>query len=115
MCYLKPLFIAAAVGGVTFLPQAGSAGPLMTSLAAAGSTTPLIIDSPIQKVHGWHCSRKKGWYKGDRVWHHHRRACNETQDYDDDYFDEDFQHSRRPLNLYINPGIRLRFGNQGDN
>jgi hypothetical protein len=115
MRYPRHLFIAAAVGGVILLPHAGSASPLMTSLAAAGATTPLFVDSPIQKVHGWHCSRKKGWYKGDRVWHRHRRACYETQDYDNEYFDDDFRYSRgRPPNLYINPGIRLHFGNQGD-
>jgi hypothetical protein len=115
MRYWRYLFAAAVLGGVIVVPQTGSAGPLLASLAATASKTPLIANSLIQKVHGWHCSRKKGWYKGDRVWHRHRRACNESQVYDDDdYYDDDYRYSRRPPNLYIQPGIRLHFGNQGD-
>jgi hypothetical protein len=114
MRYLRHLFIAAAVGGVIILPQAGSASPLVASLAAADSTTPLIVDSLIQKVHGWHCSRRKGWYKGDKVWHRHRRACYETQYDDDDY--DDYDYRRTSPGVYINPGasIRLHFGSGGD-
>src|SRR5687768_9127265 len=106
MRYWRYFFAAAVLGGALTLPHTGWAGPLATSLATNFKGT--SVDNLILEVHGWHCSRKKGWYKGDRIWHRHRRACNETQDYDDEYFDEDFQHSKRPLNLYINPGIRLR-------
>lgn len=105
-------FAAALLGGVITFPHTGWANPLATSLAfgsKGASADNLILD-----IHGWHCSRKKGWYKGDKVWHRHRRACSETLVYDDDYFDEDFRYSRRPPNLYISPGIRLYFGNQGD-
>jgi hypothetical protein len=95
------------------ISHTGWASPLATNLAIGSERA--SADSLILNIHGWHCARRKGWYKGDRVWHRHRRACDESQDYDDEYFDEDFRHSRRPLNLYINPGVRLRFGNQGDN
>lgn len=113
MRYCRYFFAVAVLGGMIILPQTGSGSPLAASLTATGSTTPLI-DSLIQKVHGWHCAKKKGWYKGDKVWHRHRRACYETQVYDDDYYYDDYPYSGRPPNLYINPGIRLYFGNRGD-
>lgn len=106
--------VAAIVGGLVVLPQAGSTGAL-TSLGAAAPQIPVMSGGLVQKVHGWHCSKKKGWYKGDKVWHRHRRACYESQVYDDDDDDYyDYRYSRRSPNLYIEPGIRLHFGNQGD-
>lgn len=114
MRYCRYFFAVAVLGGMIILPQTGSGSPLAASLTAAGSTTPPIVNSLIQKVHGWHCAKKKGWYKGDKVWHRHRRACYETQVYDDDYYYDDYPYSGRPPNLYINPGIRLYFGNRGD-
>jgi hypothetical protein len=94
------LLAGAALGSVLALPQSGSASPLATSLVAAGSETALITDHSIQKVHGWHCVRKKGWYRGEKVWHRHRRACYE--DYDDEYDDGYYPYRRSP-NVYISP------------
>ena len=96
---LRYFLAVAAVGYVIVLPATGSASPLAASLTAAGSATPLIIDHLIQKVHGWHCERRKGWYKGKRRWHSHPRACNE--DYDD--YDEDYRTYRPTPNVYIRP------------
>jgi len=111
---LRCFAAAAAVGGLLVLPYAGWASPLTANLSAVGLTTPLITDGPVLKIHGWHCAKRKGWYKGNKVWHRHRRACYETQVYDDDYYYDDYPYSGRPPNLYINPGIRLYFGNRGD-
>jgi hypothetical protein len=105
---------AAALGGTLVLAQAGWASPLMGSLSSASSMSP-AGNGTIVKVHGWHCSKKKGWYKGNNVWHRHPRACDEARNYDDDYYyRDDYLKPGRPPNLYINPEIRLRFGNQGD-
>lgn len=112
MRYWRYSLVAAVLGGAITFAHTGWASPLATSLAV--SSKGANANNLALEVHGWHCSRKKGWYKGDKVWHRHRRACQERLDYDDDYFDEDFRVSRGPPNLYINPGIRLYFGNQGD-
>ncbi|HEY7747313.1 MAG TPA: hypothetical protein VH933_01380 [Aestuariivirgaceae bacterium] len=112
---LRHFAAAAAIGGMLVLPPASWASPLTATLHAVGSTTPVIADDLVLEVHGWHCAKKKGWYKGAKVWHRHRRACYETQVYDDDYYDDDYPyHPGRPPNLYVNPGIRLYFGIQGD-
>jgi hypothetical protein len=111
---LRHLMTAAVMGAGMVLPQTGWAGPLATSLAATGSTTPVIADSLIQKVHGWHCSKKKGWYKGEKVWHRHRRACYQTQYDDDDGYDDDYDYYRRSQSPYPGASIRLHFGSGGD-
>ena len=113
MRYCRYFFAVAVLGGMIILPQTGSGSPLAASLTAAGSTTPLTVDSLIQKVHGWHCAKKKGWYKGDKVWHRHRRACYETQDYDDDYFDEDFRYSRRRQTSTLTQGYACTLAIRG--
>jgi len=113
MRYWRYFLAAAVLGGATTLSHTSWADPLAASLAVGSKGA--SADNLVLEVHGWHCSRKKGWYKGDRVWHRHRRACQETLVYDDEYFDEDFRLSPgRPPNLYINPEIRLHFGKQGD-
>jgi len=112
MRYWRFFFAAALLGSTITLPHSGWASPLASSLAVGSKGA--SAGNPVVEVHGWHCARKRGWYKGDKVWHRHRRACQETMDYDEEYFDEDFRYSSRPPNLYINPEIRLHFGNQGD-
>lgn len=44
---------------------------------------PALNEGIVQKVHGWHCSRRYGWWKGRKWRHRHLRACD---DYDDDYY-----------------------------
>ena len=69
---------AAAISALGF-----TAGPSVASPLAGGLTSgavPQLNEGLVQKVHGWHCRRRYGWYHGHKVWHRHRRAC-----YDDDY------------------------------
>jgi hypothetical protein len=110
---LRHLFAAMAVGCVTVFPATGSASPLATSLPAAGSVTPLIADNLIEQIHGWHCDRRRGWYKGKRRWHSHPRACYD--DYDD--YDDDYTYRPTP-NVYIRPvpqiGVYIGGGGHGD-
>ena len=28
----------------------------------------------VQKVHGWHCRKRCGWFRGQKAWHRHWRA-----------------------------------------
>jgi hypothetical protein len=115
---LRCFTAAAAMGGMLVFPQVGWASPLTTNLHSGSSPPPLIVNDLVQKVHSWHCAKRKGWYKGDRVWHRHRRACYESQRYDDDFYDDDDYVYRRRTSpgVYINPGasIRLHLGGQGD-
>jgi hypothetical protein len=110
---LRYFTAAAAMGGMLVLSNTVWASPVTATLPI-GSATPPIADDLIH-IHGWHCAKKKGWYKGDKVWHRHRRACYEN--YDDDY-DDDYRSYpyRTSPGVYINPGagIRLHLGGQGD-
>jgi hypothetical protein len=85
MSNFKYLLAAAALGSFVGFPQTGAAAPLAGNLAAG---VPTIADELVQKVHGWHCRKRKGWYHGHRVWHRHRRACYDDSYYDDDYYDD---------------------------
>jgi hypothetical protein len=95
MRHLKYLLAAAALGSIVALPQAGSAGPLPGGLLA-GSSIPALDDGLVQKVHGYHCRKRKGWYHGHRVWHRHYRACHRQRYYDDDYYDDDYDYGYYP-------------------
>ena len=101
---LKCLLAAAALGGFVALPAAGSAGPLPGGSLAA-SSSPLVADGLVQKVHGWHCYKRKGWYHGHRVWHRHYRACHYRKRYYDDYYDDDYDDYSyyRPYHSYAYP------------
>ncbi|HEY7750322.1 MAG TPA: hypothetical protein VH933_16800 [Aestuariivirgaceae bacterium] len=79
---LSYLFAIAAISGLTSFATASSASPLASGLAGANTATPTVSDDLVQKVHGWHCRRKFGWYRGDKYWHRHRRACGYSY-YDD--------------------------------
>jgi hypothetical protein len=79
-----PLFMAAAAIGAFGL----SAGPSMASPLAGGltgGTAAELNEGLVQKVHGWHCSRRYGWYHHHKYWHRHRRACADYNDYSYDY------------------------------
>jgi hypothetical protein len=84
------LFAAAVIGGLALSAGPGSASPLAGGLATGPSTVPQITDGLVQKVHGWHCRKRYGWYRGHKWWHRHRRAC-------DDYS----YHPGIGLNLYF--------------
>jgi hypothetical protein len=73
---LPYLFAVAAVGGLA-LASASSAGPLVGGLAFERSTFTELSDRNVQKVHRWHCDRRKGWYKGKFRWHRHPNACRD--------------------------------------
>ena len=74
------------LGSLMALPQSSSASPLGVGLTSAGSATSEITDGLVQKVHGYHCEKRKGWYRGDRQWHRHRKACKRRYNDDDDYY-----------------------------
>jgi hypothetical protein len=78
---LPLLMAAAAIGALGF-----TAGPSMASPLAGGltnGTLPELNEGPVQKVHGWHCRKRYGWYRGHKYRHRHRRACDDYNDYDD--------------------------------
>jgi X-X-X-Leu-X-X-Gly heptad repeat protein len=89
----KYLLAATAVGGLMALPQTSVASPLATGLGTANSSTPAIADGLVQRVHGWHCSRKWSKRLGK---HRHRKACYERRRYydDDDYYYDDYSYYR---------------------
>jgi hypothetical protein len=73
-----PYLLAAAVLSSLAL----SAGPSSASPLASGLANAIISEvhqDRVQKVHGWHCRKRFGWYRGHKWWHQHWRAC---QDYD---------------------------------
>jgi len=77
-----PLFMAAAaIGALGFAAGPSMASPLAGGLT--GGTMPQLNEGLVQKVHGWHCRKRYGWYHGHKYWHRHRRACDDYDDYDD--------------------------------
>jgi hypothetical protein len=95
---LPYLFAAAALGGLALSISPGSASPLASGLAA-GVGVPELNEGMVQKVHGWHCRKRYGWYHGHKYWHRHRRAC-------DDY---DYRYSPG----YATPFFGFYFDNDG--
>jgi hypothetical protein len=74
---LPYLIAAAAISGLALSAAPTSASPLASGLTDGNATMPEMNEGLVQKVHGWHCRAKKGWYRGDRYWHRHRRACRD--------------------------------------
>ncbi len=116
---LKYLLAAAALGGLVALPQPSSASPLGVGLTGAGSATSEITDGLVQKIHGYHCGKRRGWYSGYRGWHSHWRACKRRYYDDDDYSyrrryydDDDYYYPRRShyRPYYNRPLIGFGFG-----
>ena len=106
---LKYLFAAAALGSLVALPQSSSASPLGVGLTSAGPATSEVTDGLVQKVHGYHCGKRRGWYRGDRRWHRHRKACKRRYNDDDDY--SYYRPGRYDRPYYDDqPAIVLRFG-----
>jgi hypothetical protein len=83
---LSYVFAVAALGGLTSLAPASSAGPIAGEMARVNGAVPVASEGLIQKVHGWHCRRRYGWYHGHKYWHRHRRACYDYDDYDYGYY-----------------------------
>jgi hypothetical protein len=78
---LPSIVAAAAISGLA-LTSPAVASPLAGGLAE-GAGIPQLSEGLVQKVHGWHCRARRGWYHGHRYWHRHRRACYDYDDYDD--------------------------------
>jgi hypothetical protein len=72
---------AAAIGGLAFAVAPSSASPLAGGLT--NGTLPQLNEGLVQKVHGWHCRKRYGWYRGHKYRHRHRSACDDYNDYDD--------------------------------
>jgi len=79
---LPCIIAAAALSGLT-LGSPAVANPLAGGLAGGSTAVPELNEGLVQKVHGWHCRARKGWYHGHKRWHRHRRACYDYDDYDD--------------------------------
>ena len=89
---LKYIRAAAAMGGLITLPQTGSASPLATGVASGTLIQPELTEGLVQKVHGWHCRKRYGWYHHHKYWHRHYRACRRYhRSYNDDYYDDDYK------------------------
>ena len=73
---LPLLFTAAALSGLAVLAGPSSAGPLASGFTPGSAATALMDDGLVQKVHRWHCRKRLGWFRGDKRWHRHRRACD---------------------------------------
>lgn len=94
---LPHLLAAVAIGGLALAATPASASPLTSGLSLANAAAPQLDERLIQKVHGWHCSRK--WSKRFGK-HRHRKACRDRYDdysyYDDDYYDDDYNYGGYP-------------------
>lgn len=78
MRQLPYLFAAAAISGLALSANPGSASPLASGLTNGSATPAEVNEGLVQKVHGWHCRKRYGWYRGDKYWHRHRRACRHS-------------------------------------
>jgi hypothetical protein len=105
---LPLLAAAAAISGLAFAAGPSAASPLTGGLT--NGNLPVLNEGLVQKVHGWHCRRRYGWYHGHKVWHRHRRACY------DDY--DDYDYGYHPYSYgypyaYGGPFIGFSFGDFG--
>jgi hypothetical protein len=89
--------LAAAMFGAVFSAGLAVGMPLNSGLALRQGNLPEIANGMVQKAHGWHCRKRKGWYHGNRRWHRHARAC---EDYAYDY---PRYRRRAPLPYYSGP------------
>ena len=78
MRILPYVMVAAGIGGAALTANSSWASPLGSRLALSDLILPDISSSMVQKVHGWHCRKKKGWYHGEKRWHRHARACRQN-------------------------------------
>lgn len=102
---LACLFAVAAVGGLMSASVA-SAGPLAAGLSGTKPVMPVVEENSVQQVHGWHCRKRYGWFRGHKYSHRHRRACYDYDDYDD----YDYGYSYHPYPFYGAPFFSFHFG-----
>jgi hypothetical protein len=70
---------AAAISGFALAATPASAGPLASGVMTGVANAAALDEGLVHKVHRWHCRKRYGWFRGDKRWHRHWRAC------DDDY------------------------------
>jgi hypothetical protein len=80
MAKLTSLFATVTMGILLFSADPLFASPLGKAVQTGDRVAFDLENGLLQKVHRWHCERRKGWYKGKRTWHRHRRACR-NRDY----------------------------------
>lgn len=76
------LLAAAAVGSLVLLTPPAPASPIAAGMNAA-AMPPVMSGGLVEKAHGWHCRKRKGWYRGKSRLHRHQKACR------------DYHHSQR--------------------
>ena len=77
MRILPYVIVAAGIGGAALTAGSSWASPLSGGLVQNDLLLPEISSGMVQKVHGWHCRKMKGWYHGEKRWHRHARACRQ--------------------------------------
>jgi len=106
---LSHLLGAAAIGGLALAATPASAGPLTGGLNIGNAAIPQMDEGLVQKVNGWHCRKRYGWYHGHKRWHRHRRAC-----YDNDYDDYSYEYGYPGYGLGVAPFITFGFFDDDD-
>ena len=107
---LWSLVAAAALGGLAMAATPASASPLASGVLNGSAALPSLEEGLVQKVHGWHCRKKKGWYHGHRRWHRHWRAC---EDYDYSYYRRPYYYDPYPRYYGLGgPFLSFQFGNR---
>jgi hypothetical protein len=79
MRILPYVIVAAGIGGAALTASSSGASPLSSGLAQSDSMLPEISTGMVQKVHNWHCRKKKGWYRGSKRWHRHAGGCRQSR------------------------------------
>lgn len=93
---LHHLLAAAAISSLVLSAAPGSAGPLASGPSET-ARLPELSEGLVQKAHGSHCRKRKGWYRGKRQWHRHWRACRV---YDYSYHPHNRRYPPRPYYGY---------------
>jgi hypothetical protein len=111
-------FAIAAVSGLTSFAASTLAMPVTSGVVSDGAVLIMDGDGLVQKVHGFHCKRKRGPFNRTYGLHRHFRACDR---YDDSYYDYPYDRPyyghypyRRPYYYGGFPFITFGFGGFGD-
>lgn len=107
---LPCLVAAAVISGMALAASPIEASPLASGLTKVTGAVPSVDDGLVQKVHAWHCRKKKGWFRGHKRWHRHWKAC---RDYDYSYHRPHYYYDPYPYSYgYGAPFITFEFGNR---